>query len=143
MVSCLPSLIEESGPWLSRPSVKAAGDANQQEHFFESASGANHVLLRLGSRFRSPRTPARTSPSATPLLTCRPRARLSVPSTSSAARRSWSARSPSSLLASPSRTTRTRRVLLVRAPVARALAAVLPGAAVAVVVAVVAALVVV
>lgn len=100
----------------------------------------SHVLLKpasvsnqgcvSGSPSRSRRILARTSRSATHLLTCRPRARPSGQSTSSAERRSWSARFPSSLLASPSRTTRTRRVPLVRALAVRVLAAAPLGAVV-------------
>lgn len=83
---------------------------------------ANHALCVAVSPFLSQGTLAPTVLSAMPLSTSRLRARLSAPSPSSLARRSWSARSRFSSLASPSRTRRPR-VPILRVPVLKVRAA--------------------
>jgi len=87
---------------------------------------ANHGFRALVSPFLSRRTLAPTALSVTPLSTSRLPLRPTVPSLSSLARRSLSARSLSSLLASPSRTRRLRVPPLRAVP--RVLAAVTPPA---------------
>jgi hypothetical protein len=88
------------------------------------------------SPFLSPRTLAPTAPSAMPLSTCRPPLRPTVPSRSFPARRSWSARSLSSSLASLSPLERrSPRVPTVRVLARRVLAAALLAVAVVVAVA--------
>jgi hypothetical protein len=94
---------------------------------FSSLHSMTHLLtaLPLVSPFLSPRTLAPTALLATPLSTSLPPLRLSVPSRSFPARRSLSARSLFSSLASPSPLARR----LSRVPTARVLARKVPAAA--------------